>query len=210
VPLTQTAHVQNFGKAAGDALGVPLPLPSSPTQVAAFAFVSVDQSNTTLHCKLNVPTGAVAALAEPYADKFAVNADYNCTSPQVFALSSAGQYSLEVWARDEVGNREQPPKSHAFSIAYPAGSMFTHVRGVPWERTNSFTQPMQLSAVQGTADGVGKPVVGATFEQAVDTLVLGAWKASAWTPVTTGANFTFQVCPTCHWSCWHACVCPRT
>lgn len=207
---TKITRVQNFGKAAGNVLGVPLPPPSSPSQVAAFAIVSVDHSNTTLHCKLNVPTGAVVALAGPYADNFSVNTDFNCTSPQVFSVRSAGQYSLEVWARDAVGNVEHPPKSHAFGVTYAAGSMFTHVSGVPWGRTNSFKQSMQLSAVQGTADGTGQPAAVSTFEQAVDTFVNGAWKVSTWAPVTTGANFTFQVWPLYGLSCWHACACPRT
>ena len=189
--------MQNFGRAANDVLGVPLPAAAAAEQIAAFQFIAEDRSNTTHVCMLTTPAGADATPAGAAAvPGFALNAEYNCTSPQVFSVLTAGAYAFSVFSIDDSGNVESTPATHPFTVSYGAGAVHTQVRGPPWGATNVVEQAFALAGVQGSADGAGTAAAGVAFESETAVLAAGVWDAGDWLPVTTGSTFNFAVrCP---------------
>lgn len=187
--------VQDFGHPRGSALAVQLPAKASASQIAAFAMSVRDRSDTASTCKLTAPRGADVRLTGQISPgSFRLNEEYACTSPQVFSIVTAGSYTFETYAVDKGGNRERPPQRHRFGVAFAAGAVYTQVLGpVPWGPTNERSHALELSAIEGTADGAGEAAAGsAGFEYAAARLKRGEWAEGDWQPVD-GNTLEWQV-----------------
>jgi hypothetical protein len=206
--------VQNFGYPNASVLGEALPPAQTSAQIAAFAFATKDRSNTTQTCTFRAPPGAKVTSVWRGTQDVKINEEYECTSPQVFSVTSAGAHSFEVSAKDAIGNRELTPKSHAFSVVFPPATVATHISGAPWGRTNSRNVRFQLAAVQGGANGAVTPVNTPSFQYALATYrgapatangtqgnqTQGSWVEAAWASVPSGSKLALQVCPTVGYS----------
>jgi len=187
--------MQDFGYARDSAHAISLPLSSSGQQVAAFAIRSSDRSPVQLTCQLN---GPAAAQPLPALEGFEVNIKYNCSSPQAFSITDAGSYEFSVFGTDSVGNWEQDPAVHAFTVAYQNGSMYTRISGPGWGASRNRSHVFMLTAIQGTPDGKGTmPVVSVPFQYSVSSLSQNdtqdaAWLDSPWAPVN-GSTLTYTV-----------------
>jgi hypothetical protein len=175
---------------------VNIPAASSEQQVAAFAIGVTDRSKVYLTCKLS-GTGNTIALS--YAPGFALNTEYACISPQVFSITSPGQYTFSVTGKDAVGNLEQEPVSHSFNITYAEGHVFALVDAPYWGLTNSSSHEFSFKAITGTADGKGTTVATAQqFQVSVANLSDVAsqqplrWQPSPWMDVNA-STYILQV-----------------
>lgn len=188
--------LQNFGYNSSSPLAISLPPASSGQQVVAFAVGVTDRSEVKLTCQLS-GTGDTAPLS--YAPGFALNKEYACTSPQVFSITSAGEFNFSVTGTDAVGNFQQDPVTHSFNVTYADGGIYTVIDTPSWGLTNNRTHELSLKAVTGTPDGPGMFLAAAQEFQVSVANLSGTlpqqalqWLATSWADVN-GSAYLLQV-----------------
>eukprot|EP00892_Ulva_mutabilis_P005337 jgi/Ulvmu1/3175/UM015_0216.1 len=188
-----TEIMEDFGFSVDSPLAISLPALTSGQQVAAFAMRSTDRSKVRLTCQID---GLNAVQPLPMVNGFAVGTPYNCSTSQVFSVTAAGSFQFSVFGTDSVGNWEQDPATHAFTVSYKVGSIYTRISGPGWGASGNRSHLFTLTAIQGTADGDGTtPATPVPFQYSLGALSQadaqgGDWVDGAWTAVN-GSEFTY-------------------